>query len=68
MLKKIIVLISMGLLLFSAAGPGFGADTIKLGAPIPLTGWFASDGINYLGGIEMAVDELNINITDKVRL
>jgi ABC-type branched-subunit amino acid transport system substrate-binding protein len=61
MLKKIIVLISMGLLLFSAAGPGFGADTIKLGAPIPLTGWFASDGINYLGGIEMAVDELNKN-------
>ena len=47
-----------------AAITGFGissanAGTIKVGAPIPITGPYASDGIAMEKGIRMAVEELN---------
>lgn len=37
------------------------ADTIKIGAPIPQTGPFASDGSVMQKAIQLAVDELNKN-------
>ncbi len=37
------------------------ADTIKIGAPIPQTGPFASDGAVMQKAIQLAVDELNKN-------
>lgn len=35
------------------------ADTISLGAPIPLTGYFAADGATMEQSIRLAVDEIN---------
>lgn len=32
---------------------------IKVGAPLPMTGWYAGDGRGYFQGITSAVDELN---------
>lgn len=37
------------------------ADTISLGAPIPLTGYLAADGATMEQAIQLAVDELNAN-------
>ena len=47
-----------------AAITGFGissanAGTIKVGAPIPITGPYSSDGFAMEKGIRMAVEELN---------
>jgi ABC-type branched-subunit amino acid transport system substrate-binding protein len=61
MLKKISLVISMGLFLFSITGPGFCADVIKIGSPVPLTGYFAGDGAHFLNGTKVAVDEINEN-------
>ena len=35
------------------------AETIKVGAPLCLTGAYAADGLGYLRGIETAVKEIN---------
>ena len=37
----------------------FAQDTIKVGAPIPLTGYFAADGETMEQAIRLAVDEIN---------
>lgn len=37
------------------------ADSIKVGAPIPITGPFSSDGVVMEKGLQLAVDELNQN-------
>lgn len=37
------------------------AETITLGAPIPLTGYFAADGATMEQAINLAVDEINAN-------
>jgi len=34
-------------------------ETIKVGAPLPITGPMAGDGVGYYQGISMAVDEIN---------
>jgi len=34
-------------------------ETIKVGAPLPITGPMAGDGVGYYQGINMAVDEIN---------
>ena len=59
MLMKMFVLISTIVTVFSLAGPGLAADTIKIGAPVALTGPYAGDGIGTIRGIKMAVDEIN---------
>ena len=41
------------------ATAGFAQDTIKVGAPIPLTGYFAADGETMEQAIRLAVDEIN---------
>lgn len=43
----------------SLAAPALAADTIKLGAPIPLTGPFASDGLTMEKAIKLAVKDIN---------
>jgi len=43
----------------SLAGPAVAEDTIGLGAPIPLTGYFAADGETMEHAIRLAVDEIN---------
>jgi len=43
----------------SLATPANAADTIRVGAPIPITGPFSSDGIVMEKGIRLALDELN---------
>lgn len=43
----------------AAAGGGVHADTISLGAPIPLTGYFAADGETMEQAINLAVGEIN---------
>jgi len=35
------------------------ADTIKVGAPLPMTGPYAGDGIGYYQGVKFAIDEIN---------
>lgn len=37
----------------------FGADTIKIGINVPLTGFAASDGESALNGAQLAVDQVN---------
>lgn len=32
---------------------------IKIGAPIPVTGWYAADGLNMKDGTTMAIEEIN---------
>ncbi|UWQ93841.1 ABC transporter substrate-binding protein (plasmid) [Rhodobacteraceae bacterium M382] len=50
-----------GLLACAMAACGFtaAADIISLGAPIPLTGYFAADGVTMEQAITLAVDEIN---------
>jgi ABC-type branched-subunit amino acid transport system substrate-binding protein len=45
--------------LFCFTGFGLAAETIKVGAPLCLTGAYAADGLGYLRGIETAVNEIN---------
>ena len=40
-------------------GPGPTGEPIKLGVPVPLTGYMASDGIDSRDGIILAVEEIN---------
>jgi ABC-type branched-subunit amino acid transport system substrate-binding protein len=61
MFKKIFFVISIGIFFFSSTNPGFCADTIKVGSPVPLTGYFAGDGVNFLNGTIMAIEEINQN-------
>lgn len=52
-----------GLLACAMAACGFTAmaDTISLGAPIPLTGYFAADGATMEQAINLAVEDINAN-------
>lgn len=45
----------------TALGTMATADTISLGAPIPLTGYFAADGETMEQAINLAVSEINAN-------
>ena len=42
-----------------AVNPAAAAEPLKIGAPIPLTGPYAADGVHFKMGLEMAVDEIN---------
>jgi len=53
---KILVTAALGTAL---AGSALAQETIKLGAPIPLTGYFAADGITMEQAINLAVNEIN---------
>jgi branched-chain amino acid transport system substrate-binding protein len=53
----ILLIVTLGLL-FSGCG-GADEDAIKLGAPIPMTGPFASDGEQMQKALEMAIAEKN---------
>ncbi|MCS7247452.1 MAG: ABC transporter substrate-binding protein [Anaerolineales bacterium] len=50
------IVVIMGLLLSACGG---GTTEIKVGAPLPLTGPYASDGEQMLKALQMAVDEQN---------
>ncbi len=41
------------------AAPPVEVKPIKVGVPLPMTGWFVSDGVAYFQGISMAVSEIN---------
>ncbi|MCF8070091.1 MAG: ABC transporter substrate-binding protein [Desulfobacterales bacterium] len=45
--------------LFCLIGFSQAAETIKVGAPVSLTGAYAADGLGSLRGVEMAVNEIN---------
>lgn len=52
--------LALGLVLgTAAAGPLLAQDTITVGAPIPITGPFASDGVAMQKGLELAIAEKN---------
>jgi branched-chain amino acid transport system substrate-binding protein len=58
-MKKITLftlMMAVGLFLAPAA---MAADTIPIGAPMPMTGWAAGSGSDYFKGVEMAVNEIN---------
>ena len=59
MLKKGLSLVITIMLIFAGAGFTLAAEPIRVGAPLCLTGPYAGDGLGYLRGIQMAVDELN---------
>ncbi len=42
-----------------AATSGTEAETVRIGAPIPLTGPFSSDGVAMEKGLKLAIEELN---------
>jgi len=39
--------------------PPVEVEPIKVGVPLPMTGWFVADGVAYFQGINMAVSEIN---------
>ena len=41
------------------SGVALAADSIKVGAPLPMTGPYAGDGVGYYHGVKYAVDEIN---------
>lgn len=58
-LQPLATLLAAGVLGAAAlAGPAR-ADTVKVGAPIPITGPFSSDGVVMEKGLRLAIDELN---------
>ncbi|MCF8068378.1 MAG: ABC transporter substrate-binding protein [Desulfobacterales bacterium] len=59
MIRKVLTGILGIIFLFCLTGFTQAAETIKVGAPLCLTGAYAADGLGYLRGIEMAVNDLN---------
>lgn len=59
MRKKTLQTVFVAILFLCTIGLAHGADTIKVGAPLCLTGAYAADGLGYLRGIETAVNEIN---------
>ena len=62
MSKKVNKLFLMAVLIVGLTGMplAIGAqETIKVGAPLPMTGPYAGDGIGYYQGVKYAVDEIN---------
>jgi ABC-type branched-subunit amino acid transport system substrate-binding protein len=56
------VWIALCLLLLALAGPGTAAptaDTVKLGAVVPITGRYAAGGAQVKAGYEIAVEDVN---------
>jgi len=57
--KSVGMLILIGLASLAIAGCGGGKEDIKIGAPMPLTGPYASDGEQMQMALQMAIDEHN---------
>ncbi|MCF8070172.1 MAG: ABC transporter substrate-binding protein [Desulfobacterales bacterium] len=57
-ISNIIILLFMGLFLIQNVSAD-SQEVIKIGAPNPFTGPYAADGIVYLRGLKMAVEEIN---------
>jgi ABC-type branched-subunit amino acid transport system substrate-binding protein len=57
--QKLVQLAGSAAVVASLSTTVMAADVIKLGAPIPLTGPFASDGLTMEKAINLAVDEIN---------
>ncbi|WP_170419635.1 ABC transporter substrate-binding protein [Ruegeria atlantica] len=60
-MAKIFLKTTLGAMAFGASVTLAMADTISLGAPIPLTGYFAADGETMEQAINLAVGEINAN-------
>lgn len=58
-IKFLSVMIAAVLITVGLAGCGAKADVIKVGAPMPLTGPYASDGEEMERAVQMAIDEQN---------
>jgi len=59
-MTSVIVLLTVFIIMFSIAGCKSGPkEPIKIGGPMPLTGYFAADGEEMLHGVELAVEEVN---------
>jgi branched-chain amino acid transport system substrate-binding protein len=59
MFKRAIIFTLVSAFLIFAFGLAGAAEPIKLGAPLPMTGPFAGDGLNAWRAIKLAVDEIN---------
>ena len=57
--KSMWMVVAVGLVLCLGAGPAMAADPIYIGAPMPLTGPYASDGEQMKMALELAVAEKN---------
>ena len=63
-MKRTIFLITMIASIVFAGCKSNKSNQIELGAIIPLTGYSASNGILFQRGLELAVEELNLDSTD----
>ena len=58
-MKKFSKYLLILILIVTSAGAAMGADTIKVGVPLAMTGPYTDTGDNYWKGIKMAIDEIN---------
>jgi len=58
-MKFVRVMVAGVLILGLAAGAAFSADTVRIGALVPLTGAAAADGLSALNSLKIAVDNVN---------
>ncbi len=59
LMKFVRVMVAGVLILGLAAGAAFSADTVRIGALVPLTGAAAADGLSALNSLKIAVDNVN---------
>jgi branched-chain amino acid transport system substrate-binding protein len=59
MSKRASILLLSLILVFSLICLSYAAETIKIGAHVPLTGWAAADGLSARRGMELAVKFIN---------
>ena len=59
MLKRASIILLSLILVFSLLCLSYAAETIKIGAHAPLTGWAAADGLSAKRGMELAVNYIN---------
>lgn len=59
LVKFVRVMVAGVLILGLAAGAAFSADTVRIGALVPLTGAAAADGLSALNSLKIAVDNVN---------
>lgn len=57
--KKIFGVAVVILCLCMSFNTSLAQDTIKVGAPLPMTGPYAGDGVGYYQGVKFAIDEIN---------
>lgn len=57
--SKLAMLLALAVVAMAGTAPSAGADVVKLGVMAPLTGPNASDGQEFVRGVQWAVDEAN---------